>query len=185
MGEQFVVETAQELHGSWILRRDCERPADFVSPGKGPGLIGFCKMTQGTVFEPGTEMTEGVLVGDEIDAEFAAAGVELQDFFARDGAPRFPDLFVLRISEGMFGVELKFVDLEVGEFIDETEQGFEAGDASARNIQHDTATRKIGIITNFQARQSAAKFAEQLTQGGDRCAQAVLGEIVAFAVRYG
>ena len=74
------------------------------------------------MFEPAAQMTERILVWHKIDAELAAARVELADFGGGHCTPASPDGFVAAIGKRVFGVELQFVDLEIGEIIHQLKQ---------------------------------------------------------------
>src|SRR5881396_710099 len=101
------------------------------------------------MFEPMAKMAEGILIGHKIDAEFAATSVEFADIVASDRAPIAPDWFIMRVGEGVLGVDLKFVDLELGEMIDEVEKSRELRHAATRDVEHDSAARKISVIADF------------------------------------
>ena len=109
-------------------------------------------------------MAEGILVRHEVNAEFAAARVELADFRAGQRAPALPDGFVFAIGERVFGVELQFVDFEIGEMFGEIEQRFQLRHAAARDVEHHAAAREIRPVADFQAGQAAAVLAQQLPQ---------------------
>src|SRR2546430_9280082 len=101
------------------------------------------------------KMPEGILIWDKIDAQLGAAVGKFCNLVARDRAPIAPDRFVLRIGKGVLGIELKLVDLPVGQVLDQFEECFDTRHTSARYVEQDTATRKIGMIANLQARQAA------------------------------
>ena len=109
------------------------------------------------------EVAEGILVGHEVNAQLPAVRVELADFIAGQRAPALPDGWVMAIGECVLGIELKFVDFEIGEVPDQFEQCFELWHATARDVQHHAASRKIRPVANFQARQTAAVLAQQLS----------------------
>ena len=124
------------------------------------------------MFQEIAQVAEGILVRHQVNAEFPAARVELADFLAGQRAPALPDGFVFAIGERVFGVELQFVDFEIGEMFGEFEQRFELRHATAGNVQHHAAARKIRPVADFQAGQPAAVLAQQLPQRGRRRAQA-------------
>ena len=88
-------------------------------------------------------MTEGILVRNQVNAEFAATRIKFADFFAGQCAPALPDGFVLAVGERVLGVKLQLVDFEISEMLGEIEQCFKFGHAAARNVEHHTATREI------------------------------------------
>ena len=77
----------------------------------------------------------------------------------------------------MLGVELKFVDLEVGEMIGQLQQRFDLRHAPARNIKHHAPPWKIGLIAYLQTGKPPTEFAEQLPQGRDACAKPILSHV--------
>ena len=117
-------------------------------------------------------MAEGILVRHEVNAEFAAARVELADFRAGQRAPALPDGFVFPVGERVLGVKLQLVDFEIGKLFGEVEQRFQLRHAAARNVEHHAATREIRPVADSQAGQAAAILPQQLPQRRRRGAQA-------------
>src|ERR1051325_5525914 len=112
-------------------------------------------------------MPKRILIGHQINPERGAMGVQLQNFVARNRAPIAPDRFVTTISESMLDIELKFIDLEIGKMVRQFHQRLQIWNASARDIEHNAASGKIRIISDAQARQTAAIFSQQLSQRGE------------------
>src|SRR5258708_23015544 len=102
------------------------------------------------MFEKIAQMAEGILIWHEINSEFAAARVEDLNCLGSQCAPALPDGFVLRVGKRVLGVKLQLVDLEIGKFFGEVEQGFQFRHAAARYVEHHAATWKIRPVANFQ-----------------------------------
>ena len=173
IGEQFVVETADERQGAGMFRGEGRGAAQEIL---GLGLVrlgNFGEVLESAIFEEIAEMAEGVLIGHKVNAQFAAAGVEDADFLAGEGAPALPDGLVIPVGEGVLGVELQFVDLEIGESFDEVEQGGQLGHAAAGDVEHNAAPGEVGPVADFDARQATAVFAEQLAQRGGGGAETI------------
>ncbi len=111
-------------------------------------------------------MAEGVLVGDEVNAEFAATGIETADFFTGERAPALPDRFIFFVGERVFGVELKLIYFQIGEAFGKVEECFNFWDTAAGDIEHDTAAREIRPVADLETGQAAAIFAQELAEGG-------------------
>ena len=146
-----------------MIRRERRRTAD-----KFAAVVGVRSGDLGQFFKPGMlqkipQVAKGILVRHEVNAKLLAARVELANFLAGQRAPALPDGLVLAIGECVLGIELKFVDFEIGEVLDQFEQCFELGHATARNVQHHAAPRKIRPVADFQARQTPAVLAQQLS----------------------
>src|SRR5438874_13712144 len=114
-------------------------------------------MAQRRIFQKMAKMPEGILIWDKINAQLGAAVGKFCNLVARDRAPIAPDRFVLRIGKGVLGVELDLVDLPVGQVLDQFEECFETWHTSARYVEHNAATRKIGMVANLQTRQAASE----------------------------
>ena len=106
------------------------------------------------MFEKTLQVAEGILVGHEVNAKLLAARVELANFLAGQRTPALPDGLVMAVGERVFGIELKFVDLEIGKVLDQFEQCFELGHPAARDVQHHTAPREIRPVADFQTGQT-------------------------------
>src|SRR6266436_4119274 len=100
-------------------------------------------------------MAKGVLVGNQIDAELPAPGLQLEDFFTSESAPVSPDGFIVSIGKSMLGIELELIYFKASEVFDQLQQCAELWNTAAGNIKHHTAARKIGIIPNSDMGQSS------------------------------
>ena len=149
VGQEFVVEPAKEGQGARMGGGQRGRVAQEGAATVFVGLGRFCQFRKRLVRQEIPEVSERILVGHEVDAEGAAAGVQLANLGAGQCAPILPDRSVFSIGEGVLGVELEFVDFEVGEAVHQVEQGFELWDATARDVQHHAAPGEIGIIGNM------------------------------------
>jgi hypothetical protein len=112
-----------------------------------------------------------ILVRDEVDAEFAAAGIQFANFAGSKGAPVAPNGFVFPVSEGVFHVQLELVYFEVGKVLDEFQQCVEPWHTCARDIEHDAAAGKIRVIEDSEPGETASILAQQVSQGRDRGAE--------------
>src|SRR2546430_13474534 len=102
------------------------------------------------IFQPVTQMAEGILVGHQFDSQLAAARVQLEDFFGSDWPPTAPDWCIIAVSEGMFDVQLELADFEIGQMFDQLQQSIEVRDAPPRNVQHHSAFWESRKIANRQ-----------------------------------
>ena len=88
MRQQFVVKPAQKRQGAGVIGRERGRVAQECAAGSFVRVLGnFRQLLQRRIFEPITQVAERVLVRDQVNAELAAARVELQDFLAGQRAP--------------------------------------------------------------------------------------------------
>ncbi len=151
----------------------CERrrtPKEFTA-GVFVRFGNFGEFLEAGTFQKIAQMAEGILIGHEINAEFTTARIEPANFRAGQSAPALPNGFVTAIGERMFSVELQLVDFEIGEMLSKIEQRFQFRHASARDVEHHAAARKIRPVADFQTGQLTAVLMQQLSQSGDGGAQ--------------
>src|SRR5882724_562384 len=125
MGQKLIVQLAQEGQGAGVVRGEGGGIAQKFTARAFVRFVDFGQLFQRRIFKPATQMAEGILVWDEVNAEFAALGVELQNFVAGERTPIAPNGFVVAVGKSVLGVELKFVYFEVGEVARQIEQGLE------------------------------------------------------------
>ena len=106
--------------------------------------------------KPALHVTEGVLVRHELDEALAAVLVQLEDLLPGQRRVVPPYLGVVAVGEGVLGVELELVDLEVGEPVDEQLQALHGGYAPAADIELYPPVQEIGPVANDQAWEAAA-----------------------------
>src|SRR5258707_9625127 len=110
-------------------------------------------------------MAKGVLVGNQIDAELPAPGVQLEHFFTSESAPVLPDGFIVSIGKSVLGIELELIYFKAGEVFDQLQQCAQLWNTATGDIKHDATARKIGIIPNDDMRQSPPMLEHELAQG--------------------
>ena len=69
----------------------------------------------------------------------------------RRGIP--PDYFVIPICERVLGVELKLIDLQLRQLVDEPKQRRHRRNLVAGDVEHHTADRKVGRVFDQDVRQ--------------------------------
>src|SRR3989442_402701 len=97
--EQLVIEFAQEGQRAGMVRGERARITQERAVRAQVGPAGFGQFFQRRIFQPIPQMAEGILVRDEIYAEVAAVGVELQNFFPGKRPPIAPNRFVIAVGE--------------------------------------------------------------------------------------
>src|SRR5437870_12217272 len=123
-------------------------------------------------------MSKRILVGDQINAQLATARVEQQNFLAAQRAPVAPYRFVIAISERVLSVELKFIDLEICQMLNQLQKSLQFRHAATGNVEHDSAPREVRVIANNRTRQASSKLAQKLAQSGDPHSQSPFMPIV-------
>ena len=103
------------------------------------------------------QVTEALLVGDELDAPFAAALVEHEDVARRNRARIAPDLLVPAVGEAVLGVELQLVDAQLAQRGDQRVQCARSWDARAADIEHHAAHREVGRVGDREARHDEVR----------------------------
>jgi hydrogenase maturation factor HypE len=112
----------------------------------------LCELKISRVSKPTLKMSEGVLIGDEVNAPVLAIGVERSDLFGRQRAGILPDLAMILIGEGVFNIELKVVIFELRKIIDKSVKRLHRRNFVPAHIQHDPPDRKVRGIVDFAKR---------------------------------
>mgnify|MGYP001468657847 CR=1 FL=1 len=76
------------------------------------------------------------------------------------------------IREGMFGIELKVIDTQERQKVDQSLQGRPSGNTIPADIQHEAPNGEVGPIANLDAREPLCTLILELEQRGFRIAQA-------------
>ena len=168
VGEELVEQLFHELQRPRVGRTEVvldRRPRHVFRQVLVPGPV-----------KPALHVAEGVLVRHELDEALAAVPVQLEDLLSGQRRVAPPHLGVVLIGEGVLGVELKLVDLEVGEPVDEQLEAFHGGDAPAADVELHPPVGEIGPIANDQVREAApaAVLAGDLQQRLDAVEKASL-----------
>ena len=137
--QQFIEQFAQKGERAGMIRSEGGRIAQERSALAFVGLLDLGEFLQRRIFEPVTQMSERVLVRHKINAEFAAASVELQNLVTRERPPAAPDGFVISVGERVLGVKLEVIDLQLGQLIDQRQERGRGRHLVTRNIEHDAA----------------------------------------------
>jgi len=118
MGQKLVVQLSDQLDRARVGR--IERKPRLVpeSPGEGESIRAFGQLDVGWEFKPALHVAKGVLVGHQFDESILAVFVEFENFLTGERAGVGPDIGVAPVGKGMFGIELKLVDLEGCQLID-------------------------------------------------------------------
>jgi len=124
------------------------------------------------VFKKISQVAKRILIRHEVNAQFAAARVQLLNILRGECSPATPNGFIFPEGEGVFGVKLQFVDFEIRKFIRQVEQRRQLRHSASRDIDHHAAAGEVRPVADLQARQPAAMFTEQLPQGRQRRALA-------------
>src|SRR5882672_8164266 len=102
----------------------------------------------------------------ELDEALFAVGVDLADVRACKRRAALADQRMPREFEGMLDIELKVVDLERSQLVDEPEKPVDARHAAARHIQAQPAHGKVGPVFDFAAGEAFGPgLAQKLLQG--------------------
>ena len=140
------------------LRNELQRPgiggAEVVLDGHSRHV--FRQVLVAGPVKPALHVAESVLVRHELHEAFAAVLVQLEDLLPGQRRVVPPHLGVIAIREGVLGVELKLVDLEVGEPVDEQLQTLHGGNAPAADVELHPPVCEVGPVANGQEREAAA-----------------------------
>ncbi len=96
--------------------------------------------------EPASEMAEGVLVDDQLDADRAADAVEPGQIVGRDRRCVLPHDTVTPEREGVFDVELELVVATGGEPVDEAAERGAGRNPVAGDVQHVAPGGEVGPV---------------------------------------
>src|ERR1043166_4785853 len=129
--QQFIVKLADELDGVRMIRRQRRRETQEIAGWTFVWCRNFREFAQRRVFEPATQMAERILVWHEVNAQFAATRIKLANLPAGQSPPTAPHGLVIAIGERVLDVELKLVDLEIGQMFDELEKRLQLRHAPA------------------------------------------------------
>ncbi|MCG3132074.1 MAG: hypothetical protein FLDDKLPJ_02884 [Phycisphaerae bacterium] len=102
--------------------------------------------------------------GHERHETFVRIRLDFADFVGRQSALRVADVRIERERERMFDVELKLVDLEGGEAVDQALQRLDRRDFPARDVVQQAAQGERRMIPDDAARRRIGKHPEHLSK---------------------
>jgi hypothetical protein len=120
------------------------------------GTLGRLDVELVEVFLPlaskeGVEMAKGAEGGNKFDVMPCAMFVKAKDVFGREGIRSLPDVRMATIGVSMFDVELEMVDLVMGKFFGEIQEGLEFRNLAPGDIVVDATDGEDRLIGNLQA----------------------------------
>ena len=189
MGQQGLVQVAHELEA--LRQQGVERGGHLVL------ALEQAQVMEIRLAQPGVHVTEGILVGHQVDEALLTVGVQLDNVVRREAIEIRRLLGVSGVLEAIaLHVQLELVVLQRRQEVDHHLDGLHAGLLAAADIDHVAAAGQGGFILDFRKGQHALGLAEHLLQGGRRAEQAfvtghgdghalpVHGDVVFFLVQH-
>ena len=141
-GEELVEEVGQQVQAPRVGGAQAERLRPVAERVLDP-LRDLGERPVAVVDQPPVQVAEAVLVRHQLDEAAPAVGVEGADVRRRQRAGLRPDLFVPPVGEGVLGVELELVELELGQQLDQAEELGERRHPAAGDVEHDAAQIEV------------------------------------------
>ena len=133
------------------------------------------QVTEGRLPEPGIHMSEGVLVGHQVDKALPAVPVQLQNILRRQAVKVRGFLRIRGIFEAVpLHIKLKLVVFESRQQVDHPPDRFRPRLFSPADVDHVSPSGQGGLILHAQARHPAVKAAQQLLQRSHGAEQSLL-----------